>query len=71
MALFLSASQDKEMVKFETATPKSKAVYEKAKIDVPFGVHSTYRYSDPYPLYFTRSKGYEAVGCGWECVHGL
>jgi len=45
------------MVKFETATPKSKAIYEKAKIDVPFGVHSTYRYSDPYPLYFTRSKG--------------
>ncbi|MGP8068598.1 MAG: aspartate aminotransferase family protein [Candidatus Bathyarchaeia archaeon] len=53
----MSASQDKEMKKFETATPKSKAVYEKAKIDVPFGVHSTYRYSDPYPLYFTRSKG--------------
>ena len=45
------------MKKFETATPKSKAIYEKAKIDVPFGVHSTYRYSDPYPLYFTRSKG--------------
>jgi glutamate-1-semialdehyde 2,1-aminomutase len=24
---------------------------------VPFGVHSTYRYSDPYPLYFVRAKG--------------
>jgi glutamate-1-semialdehyde 2,1-aminomutase len=45
------------MEKFERATPKSKAIYEKAKIDVPFGVHSTYRYSDPYPIYFTRSKG--------------
>lgn len=40
-------------------TPKSKAIYEKAKIDVPFGVHSNYRYypastvtvaSLPFPL---------------------
>jgi len=53
----LSALQDVEMAKLEKRTPKSKAIYEKAKIDVPFGVHSTYRYSDPYPLYFTRSKG--------------
>ena len=53
----MSASQDEEMEKFEKATPKSKAIYEKAKIDVPFGVHSTYRYSDPYPIYFTHSKG--------------
>ncbi len=53
----MSALQDVEMAKLEKRTPKSKAIYEKAKIDVPFGVHSTYRYSDPYPLYFTRSKG--------------
>jgi len=53
----LSSSQDAEMQSFEKATSKSKAIYEKAKIDVPFGVHSTYRYSDPYPTYFTRSKG--------------
>ena len=53
----MSSSQDEEMQNFEKATPKSKAIYEKAKIDVPFGVHSTYRYSDPYPTYFTRSKG--------------
>jgi len=53
----MSASQDAEMKKFERTTPKSKAMYEKAKMDVPYGVHSTYRYSDPYPLYFTRSKG--------------
>ncbi|HUK27778.1 MAG TPA: aminotransferase class III-fold pyridoxal phosphate-dependent enzyme [Candidatus Acidoferrales bacterium] len=46
-----------EAKKLEMRTPKSKAIYEKAKIHVPFGVHSTYRYSEPYPTYFTRSKG--------------
>jgi glutamate-1-semialdehyde 2,1-aminomutase len=45
------------MEKLERRTPKSRAIYQKAKNDVPFGVHSTYRYSDPYPLYFTHSKG--------------
>ena len=53
----MSGSTDAEMRKLESRTPKSRAIYEKAKKDVPFGVHSTYRYSDPYPLYFTRSKG--------------
>jgi glutamate-1-semialdehyde 2,1-aminomutase len=45
------------MRKLEKRTPKSRAIYEKAKVDVPYGVHSTYRYADPYPFYFTRSKG--------------
>lgn len=49
--------QDEEMKKLERRTPKSKAIFELAKIDVPFGVHSTYRYADPYPFYFTRAKG--------------
>ena len=53
----MSGSTDVEMEKLERRTPKSRAIYEKARKDVPFGVHSTYRYSDPYPLYFTRSKG--------------
>jgi glutamate-1-semialdehyde 2,1-aminomutase len=55
--MFLSAPGDEELRKFEARTPRSKAIYEKAKVDVPFGVHSTYRYGDPYPIYFTRSKG--------------
>jgi glutamate-1-semialdehyde 2,1-aminomutase len=46
-----------EMKRFEEKTPKSKRIYERAKIDVPFGVHSTYRYTDPYPTYFVRAKG--------------
>jgi len=53
----MSAQEDKEMRMFEKQTPKSKALYDKAKKDVPFGVHSNYRYSDPYPLYFSRAKG--------------
>jgi glutamate-1-semialdehyde 2,1-aminomutase len=46
-----------EFEKLVKRTPKSRAIYEQAKIRVPFGVHSTYRYSEPYPTYFTRSKG--------------
>ena len=53
----MTESADPEIRKLERKTPKSRAIYEKAKNDVPFGVHSTYRYSDPYPLYFTRAKG--------------
>jgi glutamate-1-semialdehyde 2,1-aminomutase len=45
------------MRKFEGRTAKSKAIFEKARVNVPFGVHSNYRYSDPYPLYFTRGEG--------------
>ena len=48
---------DEEMSKLDKKTQKSKAIYEKAKADVPFGVHSNYRYSEPYPLYFTHAKG--------------
>lgn len=55
--LFLSNSQDQEMEKLKKRTPKSKAIYDKAKIDSPLGVHSSFRFGDPYPLYFTRAKG--------------
>ena len=48
---------DDEFKKLEMRTQKSKAIYEKAKVYVPFGVHSTYRYSEPYPTYFSRAKG--------------
>lgn len=45
------------MRKFEQRTAKSKAIFADARSDVPFGVHSNYRYSEPYPLYFSRAKG--------------
>jgi len=53
----LSEFQDDEIRRFEEKTPKSKAIYERAKVDVQFGVHSNYRYADPYPQYFSRAKG--------------
>lgn len=45
------------MKKFEQKTPRSREIFERARNDVPFGVHSTYRYSDPYPLYFAKANG--------------
>jgi glutamate-1-semialdehyde 2,1-aminomutase len=53
----MSAKPDEEMKTFEKRTPKSKAIFADARVDVPFGVHSNYRYSEPYPLYFTRARG--------------
>ncbi|HKM74905.1 MAG TPA: aspartate aminotransferase family protein [Candidatus Bathyarchaeia archaeon] len=53
----MSTSIDYEMEKLVKKTPKSKAIFERARVDVPFGVHSTYRYSEPYPFYFSRAKG--------------
>ena len=46
-----------EIEKFKQKTIRSKDVFHSAKVDVPFGVHSSYRYADPYPLYFSRAKG--------------
>ncbi len=53
----MSSFQDAEMTKLLEKTQKSKAIFERARIDAPFGVHSTYRYSEPYPFYFSRSAG--------------
>jgi len=53
----VNTSNNYEMEKLEKRTARSKAIFERARIDVPFGVHSTYRYSDPYPFYFSRAKG--------------
>jgi glutamate-1-semialdehyde 2,1-aminomutase len=45
------------MRKLLERTPKSRATFECAKTHVPFGVHSSHRYFDPYPLYFRRALG--------------
>jgi glutamate-1-semialdehyde 2,1-aminomutase len=45
------------MIRFERKTQKSRKTYEQAKVNVPFGVHSNYRYADPYPMYFNRARG--------------
>ncbi|HZY91928.1 MAG TPA: aspartate aminotransferase family protein [Thermoplasmata archaeon] len=38
-------------------TPKSKALWERAAKWSPLGVHSNYRFVEPYPFYVQRSKG--------------
>jgi glutamate-1-semialdehyde 2,1-aminomutase len=52
----LSDRQD-EIKRFEEKTPRSKEIFESARVHAPFGVHSTVRYSEPYPLYFSRAQG--------------
>lgn len=46
-----------ETRKFEGRTIKSKNLFEQAKKVIPFGVHSNYRLTDPYPVYGVKAKG--------------
>lgn len=48
---------DRETEKFLLRTPRSKQIFEKAKVNTPFGVHSNYRYTEPYPLYVKKAQG--------------
>lgn len=48
---------ERETREFESRSSRSKGIFEKARELTPFGVHSNYRYIDPYPLYFSRAKG--------------
>jgi len=50
--------------KFETAyaeytrrTPRSKTLFENARKWSPMGVHSNYRFVDPYPFFVSRAQG--------------
>ncbi len=52
----LSAIEN-ETHSFETRTTRSRQVFEKARQLTPFGVHSNYRFIDPYPLYFSHATG--------------
>ena len=38
-------------------TPRSKELWERAQRWSPLGVHSNYRFLDPYPFYVSRAKG--------------
>jgi len=42
---------------YERRTPKSAKIWEHAKIWTPLGVHSNYRYLEPYPFYVRRGEG--------------
>lgn len=47
----------KEEDSFRARTPHSFELYTRAKELTPYGVHSNYRYTEPYPLYCSRGKG--------------
>jgi glutamate-1-semialdehyde 2,1-aminomutase len=53
----MSAIYEAEKKKFIAKTKRSEQIYKESVKVTPFGVHSNYRYGDPYPLYFSRGKG--------------
>lgn len=42
---------------YRRLTPRSRALFEAACRHTPLGVHSNYRYVEPYPLYVRNAKG--------------
>jgi glutamate-1-semialdehyde 2,1-aminomutase len=46
-----------EQSAFESRTKKSLEIYSSAKESTPFGVHSNYRFTDPYPIYGRKARG--------------
>ena len=46
-----------ERKKFVEKTKRSEQIYRESVKLAPFGVHSNYRFSEPYPIYFNRGKG--------------
>ncbi len=42
---------------YERRTPRSKALWARAREWTPLGVHSNYRFLDPYPFYVHRASG--------------
>ena len=42
---------------YRRRTPRSKALWEEGRKWSPLGVHSNYRFLDPYPFYVSRAKG--------------
>ncbi len=46
-----------EMARLLDATPRSKALFERASKHLPYGVASTFQAGDPYPIYIARGKG--------------
>ncbi|MFZ0700175.1 MAG: aspartate aminotransferase family protein [Thermoplasmata archaeon] len=42
---------------YRRRTPRSRALWEQARTWTPLGVHSNYRFLDPYPFYVHRAQG--------------
>ena len=46
-----------ETARFESRTPRSRVLYERAARSMPFGVASSFQAGEPYPIYLTGGKG--------------
>jgi len=45
------------LAEFERRTPRSGQIWQRAKIWTPLGVHSNYRFLEPYPFFASRARG--------------
>ncbi len=45
------------MAEYQRRTPHSAALWERAREHTPLGVHSNYRFLEPYPFYVRRAEG--------------
>ena len=45
------------IAEFERRTPRSGQIWQRAKTWTPLGVHSNYRYLEPYPFFARRAQG--------------
>ena len=48
---------ERESRKLDERTPKSRALFERARRTMPSGVASTYQARDPWPIFLTRGEG--------------
>ena len=55
--MLLSSSLELEITRFKKRTMKSFELFERGKRSTPYGVHSNYRLTDPYPLYGRKGVG--------------
>ena len=46
-----------ESLRLLERTPKSRALYERAVVHMPFGVGSSFQAGDPYPIYIEQGMG--------------
>ncbi len=53
----MSVIYEAERKKFLQRTKRSERIYKESVEVTPFGVHSNYRFSEPYPIYFSKGKG--------------
>ncbi len=53
----MSGEAEKETKKFQERTKRSRELFARAKEFTPYGVHSNYRFTEPYPLYCSSANG--------------